>query len=94
MKTVLIITTLGVLASAMVFAAEGEHKCTSGNAERKITIVYPEAGKKTPCEVKYLREGASEEKILFSAKNEEGYCDTKAHEFIEKLKGLGWQCAD
>lgn len=80
-------------ASVSVLASEGEHLCKSGKIERKVTIHALEEGKKAPCEVKYLKENG-EEKVLFSAKNDEAYCSTKAHEFIASLKAKGFDCAD
>lgn len=82
-----------LFSTNVVFAAGGEHICKSGKLERKVTVVELETGKKAPCEVKYTKENG-EEKILYSAKADESYCDLKAHEFMGKLKEWGWECPE
>ncbi len=72
-------------------AADGTHLCKQGKMERSVTVVYAKEGKKAPCEVKYKR-AADDEKTLFNAQTDEKFCETKAQEFVEKLKGMGWQC--
>lgn len=89
----IIVSSILLLTANAGFAADGEHVCKSGNLERKVTIVELEAGKKAPCEVKYVKENG-EEKVLYSAKADESYCGTKAHEFMGKLKELGWECPE
>jgi hypothetical protein len=75
-------------------AADGKTTCKKGGVERLVTIAYAEAGKKAPCEVKYKRDAEAEEKTIYQARAEEGFCEKKAQEFIEKLKGLGFECAE
>lgn len=66
--------------------------CKSGSVERRIEVGGPEEGKNLPCEVKYFKEGQDEPKVLWTAQNDAGYCDTKAKEFAEKLGTMGWTC--
>lgn len=68
------------------------YKCTSGNAERLVSVVYLNPPSKTPCEVKYTKDG--EIKTLWSYQNEAGNCETQATAFVEKQTGWGWQCAE
>ncbi|MBX3018082.1 MAG: hypothetical protein KF767_09345 [Bdellovibrionaceae bacterium] len=89
----LTLATILFLTANLAMAADGEHLCKSGKLERKVNIVELEAGKKAPCEVKYTKENG-EEKVLYSAKADESYCSTKAHEFMGKLKELGWECPE
>jgi len=93
MKKFVVSLVCGIFVSLGVSAAEGEHVCKSGNLERKVTIVELEEGKKVPCEVKYVKEGG-EESTPYSAKADESYCSTKAHELLAKLKELGWECPE
>lgn len=67
-------------------------ECKSGTTVRKVDIVYETEGKKVPCSVKYTKEDGID-KILFSAKAEEGYCEKKSEAFQQKLKTMGWDCA-
>lgn len=63
--------------------------CQLGSDVRVITVVYPEGGE-LPCEVQYQR--GSEQSVLWRARNEAGYCEQKAAEFVEKQRNWGWQC--
>lgn len=88
---------LAALCSSIAFtgasaiAADGPIMCKQGKAERSVSVEYPEAGKKIPCEVKYKR-AEGDERSIFRANAQEGFCESKAQEFAEKLKGMGWDC--
>ena len=66
--------------------------CKKATAFREIDIVYSNPGYKLPCEVTYQKSESSEIKILWRAKNQPGYCEEQAKDFIEKFEGLGWIC--
>jgi len=66
--------------------------CKMGKIERKVEIRYPEAGKKVPCQVVYVREGG-EEKVLYTAQTQAGYCQEKATEFAGGLVERGFACS-
>ena len=95
----LIATTLACASSAV--AAPARFSCSpgsasgsaSGVAQRTVSIFYPREGHSTPCEVKYRRDAKAMEQTIFQARTEEGYCEKKAQEFVDKLKGMGWACA-
>lgn len=83
-----------VLGVASASAQEpSRYVCLNGSIERRIEVIY-ETGLLVPCEVHYFKEsdadGASQ--VLWRAQNEEGYCEARAAEFAEKLRGWGWQC--
>ena len=44
-----------------------------------------------PCQVNYIREDETTQS-LWSAQNDEGYCEQKAVEFAEKQRDWGWDC--
>ncbi len=87
-----ILFALVALSTPIAFAEENSMSCTLGDKVRKIEVKYTEAGKKTPCEVVYTKEGASEGKVIFTAKAEDGFCEKKAEEFSKKLAGMGFKC--
>lgn len=70
--------------------AQDQYVCKNGNTERTVEVVYSQPGSKVPCEVKYTKSTGS--KILWNADHKVGYCETKAQQFVVKLKGLGWAC--
>lgn len=63
-----------------------------GIADRKVEIKYLSEGKQVPCEVVYTSNGA--EKNVGNAKNEVGYCEKSAEDFLAKLKSMGWSCGE
>ncbi|MBC7467221.1 MAG: hypothetical protein H7256_14620 [Bdellovibrio sp.] len=83
----LVLMTALTMISQVSFAAE----CKNGKSVRKVDIVYEAEGKKAPCSVKYTKEDGTE-KTLFTAKAEEGYCEKKSTEFMDKMKTNGWVC--
>lgn len=76
--------------SQMAFAGTATI-CTQGGMERKIEVVYLGADT-VPCEVRYTKFGDTQ--VLWNAQAEEGYCEAKAAEFVEKLRGWGWECVE
>jgi len=86
----LILITLPLAAVAQESSG---YQCTSGDLTRHVEIVY-ETGASVPCEVQYYKdnEAPGDVQVLWRAMNEEGYCDTRASEFVTKLKGMGWDC--
>ena len=72
-------------------SVDGEtYACLYGDTERKIKVVYFEAGSKVPCEVIYEKD--TETQVLWSANNVEGYCESKMATFVEKQRNWGWDC--
>jgi len=87
-------TALFIVLSALTFqgVASDKYVCTSGDVERTIEVLYTTADSKVPCDVKYTKPESTQ--ILWSAQNQEGYCETKAKAFSEKLTGYGWSCLE
>lgn len=68
--------------------------CLQDGLVREVTIYYPRAPEKVPCEVFYSkRHENAVPRALWSANHEVGYCERKAEAFVEKLRALGWQCS-
>jgi hypothetical protein len=68
--------------------------CSHTDVVREVVIDYPDGGA-VPCNVVYKKamEGF-EDQVLWSAMNEDGYCEQKAREFIVKLESWGWDCVE
>lgn len=82
-------------AKAAAPSAVGEYSCTMDKAKRTVRVTYEKEGAKVPCKVNYVRDTSTgEEKVLYSAAAQEGYCEQKAGEFVEKLKSTGWSCSN
>ena len=82
----LLITILPIATSY----ADDTYICAYNGNERSIKIKYTYADSKLPCDVVYEKSSGSQ--ILWSAENQEGYCEAKAAEFVEKQQGWGWEC--
>ena len=90
MKKAIILCLALALFAAPVLASTTT--CTSGSQERVISVVYLVEGQKVPCEVQYTKNGVTE--TPWSAQNEEGYCEEKAKELVEKQISWGWDCTE
>jgi hypothetical protein len=67
------------------------YQCSFGDLQRRVEILT-EPGVSVPCEVHYYKdtEAPGEKQVLWSAGSQEGFCESKAEEFIAKLEGWGW----
>ncbi|SNY49497.1 hypothetical protein SAMN06297280_1436 [Arsukibacterium tuosuense] len=63
--------------------------CQLGESVRVVEVVYPQGGE-LPCEVQYTKDGATS--MLWQAQNDAGYCEQQAADFVEKLRGWGFEC--
>jgi hypothetical protein len=86
----LALATLTLIVTSAVNANE-TYACLFGGNERTVRVSYANADSKVPCQVIYEKESGSQ--VLWDAQNEEGYCEMKAAEFVEKQRGWGWDCA-
>ena len=77
------------------FYRQGEKSlCKIGDVMRRIEIHYYENDKAVPCEVHYYKdtEEPGEDRILWRAENEVGFCENKMTAFVGYLTGFGWYC--
>lgn len=68
--------------------------CTSGGNTRKVELIFASSEAKAPCEVHYKKETEQpgHDQVIYSAKNDIGFCHAKAAAFVFKLTGMGWTC--
>lgn len=87
------LAVMSLMTCLPVIAFGQEYRCAQGDLQRRVSIVH-EAGVTVPCEVHYYKdtEAPGEREVLWSAQNESGYCEARTEEFIEKLRGWGWNC--
>ena len=84
-----LLTLIFILASLTLAAENQSTLCEFGEKQRTIEVVYPEGGENV-CEVQYTKNG--EMTVLWTARSEKEYCQTKASAFIEKQQGWAWKC--
>jgi len=82
------------LPSLSTAQAPHDYQCALDNLQRRIVIFY-ETGVTVPCEVHYFKdtEMPGENQVLWTATTDAGYCESKAKEFVTKLREWGWDCA-
>mgnify|MGYP001826766556 CR=1 FL=1 len=70
--------------------------CSSSDLVREVAIEYLDpAGASVPCNVVYKKQTEGvEDQVLWSAENEEGYCEDKARELVANLESWGWVCLE
>ena len=68
--------------------------CTNKGKTRSINVTYEDPQKKNNCKVIYHKEteNPGNEQVLWTAKVEYNYCQTKAKDFVARLEGWGWNC--
>jgi hypothetical protein len=86
------------IAVAILGVSYGAHadswNCSHDDLVREVQIEYPEGGS-VPCNVIYKKQTEGfEDQVLWSAENEEGYCEEKAREFVGNLESWGWVCLE
>ena len=81
-----------LLAAPLALAAD-QYRCSNADLVRRVEVVY-ETGGVLPCEVHYYKdtEAPGSREVLWRAQNEAGYCEARAGEFVERLRGFGWEC--
>ena len=70
---------------------------TRSAKERMVRVHYLEEDSQLPCEVRYYKptERPHESyRVLWYARNTEGYCERKAELLVNRLRGWGWQCSE
>ncbi len=89
MKLVASLVLFWVPLAAMANPNNVIFECTHGKAKRTIEIAY-ETDAAVPCAVNYTKSEGT--KTLWSAQNNEGYCEAKAEAFVDKQSSWGWDC--
>jgi hypothetical protein len=99
------LTSVGLLQlvtiAALTFSAAALHaeetvqtSCTKGDLVRRIAVLEHSLSSGRSCEVVYWKETETpgEQEVLWTAKQDAGYCYSKAITFAGKLTSLGWSC--
>jgi len=85
--------TLALISLPFSLHAES-WSCRHGNDVREIHIQRA-SGAAVPCSVVYkkLTEGV-EDQVLWTADNDENFCEEKAKAFVAKQESWGWTCVE
>ena len=88
------LSSICLLLPTALFAQDSSgYECSADELTRRVEVFY-ETGVTVPCEVHYYKdtEMPGERQVLWRAQSEEGYCEARAAEFVERLRGMGWTC--
>ncbi len=93
MRKVLILIMFSLLPAVVFAQGQSSYQCTMGELTRRVEVMH-ETGVTVPCEVHYYKdtEAPGDRQVLWRAMSEEGYCESKATEFVAKLSSMGWDC--
>lgn len=94
MKTSTWAAVIALILPASALAQDASsYRCTFGDNVRRVEIVS-EPGVSVPCEVHYYKdtEAPGEKQVLWSAQNEDGYCEARTRDFVAQLTEWGWSC--
>ena len=83
-----------LLLNASVNVYADSWNCSHDDLVREVIIEYPQGGS-VPCDVVYKKQTEGvEDQVLWSAENQEGYCEEKAGELVARLESWGWVCLE
>ena len=90
--------TFRILAVILITLPLGAYadswSCSRGNDVREIHIELTTSSP-VPCHVVYKKQTEGvDDKILWSANNDDNYCEEKAQGLVAKLESFGWVCAE
>ena len=90
----LLLVFLSIPISAVLAQDAASFACQYGELSRRVEVHYATPGQTVPCEVRYFKdtEDPGNAQTLWNAQAESGYCEARAGEFIEILRGWGWTC--
>ena len=87
---ILVITLFALPAGAYA----DSWSCSKNNDVREVHIQQP-TSEPVPCIVVYKKQTEGvEDQILWSAENDEAYCEEKAKDLVAKLESRQWVCAE
>jgi hypothetical protein len=91
-KAVTVSLTLAVVPLSNAFSQSWV--CEYADLKRYVDIDYPNSPSSIPCSVIYRKPTENvDDRILWRAQNDEGYCENRARALVEKLESLGWRCS-
>ncbi len=91
---VITIASLTLTPAALHAEETVQTSCTKGDLVRRVAVLEHSLSSGLSCEVVYWKEteAPGEREVLWTAKQDAGYCYSKAITFASRLKSLGWSC--
>lgn len=91
----LVIMAALILPSVVAQSEETmQTSCKNGDLVRRVVIAESSLSSGQACEVIYWKdiEAPGERQVLWTAKQDAGYCYSKALVLVNQLAGMGWTC--
>ena len=90
--TVRILTVILLITPVSAYA--DSWSCSRGNDVREVHIELTTSSP-VPCHVVYKKQTEGvEDQILWSANNDDSYCDEKAQGLVARLESFEWVCTE
>jgi len=72
-----------------------QYVCVNGEAMRMIYVAYRDNVGQPPCAVIYKKLPPENPSLgtPWQAETDASFCEAKAEELVEKLRGFGWECS-
>lgn len=88
------ILALGFATATANAAEKNEYQCRSGETLRRVIVEVGDLNTSLPCEVVYWKdtEAPGVRRVLWNARSDAQFCDSKAAGLVEKLANSGWNC--
>ena len=95
LSTMLVVMAGLALPSAVAQSEETiQSSCKNGDLVRRVAVVESNLSSGLSCEVIYWKdtEAPGVRQVLWTAKQDSGYCYSKAISMVGKLAAMGWAC--
>lgn len=88
------ILALAFLAVEANAAEKSQYSCSSGGIVRRVIIEVGDLSSGLPCEVVYWKdnEAPGVRRVLWNARSDAAFCQSKAAGLVDKLISSGWLC--
>lgn len=92
-NTLLVAVVLPLLCATAAAQTDESWRCAKAQLTRNVDVFYPEAPASLRCKVYYSKPKENViPRVLWTAKNDAGFCRSRAAEFVSRLQAWGWQC--
>ena len=94
LRSLPVILAAGLATAAADAAEKSNYTCRSGDVVRRVVIEVGDPGTGLPCEVVYWKdtETPGVRRVLWNARTDAAFCESKAAGLVKKLGTSGWQC--
>lgn len=90
-QVAVLLCTLLISTAARAEAQPRNYTCTTGEQTRSVELLYLAPPDTLPCEIR-RSDNEGENRVIWRAQYDSGFCARQFVSYRNKLQGLGWQC--